>query len=303
MRVFLSDDYYCEQSFEISKFNHIIGGNGMGKTRLLNALKNGFESKTKDFLIDGLKVSKDDYTVYYIGDTDSLYNEKSFGTKSFLRKDLKNEIASIDENNLTCLKEKLNTLSDEIDGILSCVNIGDVRVNFEANILDLILKNTRISINDCPLEYLSYSRKRIEYIKMIVNIIDRYINPAVLLIDEPFINLSSKKSKELLDYLENNLKDINVIVFLASSSAHNECWNPIYVLKNEVKNVLVSDEDVYKLIAKVQNCSLDDAIYYTSIEELELYKNENLLIPELELKFVNTSENILNFSDFIKHIE
>lgn len=302
MRAYIDNENYIDISIELKKFNYIRGFNGSGKTKLLDYFKNAFEAKEKGFLLDGNKISKGDYDVYYVGEHDDLDIESVLGAKSYLKQDLKNSIASLEDSEKDRIENYINSLVKLINDSIQDVRIGDISVEMNLNLNDLIMKNSIVKNSGYAVDKLPNTIKRTEYINMMIKLIKRYKKPCVLLIDEVFMNLSFVNRQNMINNLYNELADENVIVIVTGSGNDIMNFNSIFVFENEIKNLIIDDMTFKKLIAIKEKCSIEDVEKYFLDEELsdiklKIYRELNIID-----RFVNKNGEFNNFSEFYEYL-
>lgn len=295
MRLFIDSERYDQVSIEIKRLNHIIGPNRSGKTSFLNVLRSCFEGKEKNCLLDGNKIGKEDFDVYYVGETEDLGAEKTLGTKSLLKKEIKNEFASQEDENDGLVK-MVAELIEALNKQLSHIRVGDVSVKTDLDLLNIVMKNAVIVSGETELDNMSYTERRERYIDMQIDMATRYKKPSVLLIDEPFLGMAKASVAKMIRHIINTNEEL--IVFIASSNECFEGLSPIYVLGSDIRKDLLDDDMIFKIISLEQGCTFEDAKTFTDDEDIFFYKQKFIKKYQIESMFINCDDGIRTFDEF-----
>ena len=302
MRLFFNENENLGFSLELQKCNQIIGANNSGKTRTLNFLKQVFEGKDKNCLLNGNLFSKDDYFIFYISEEDNILLEKGLGTKSLLKPELKRALVDYDyikqENDFAAIVVSFNEYFNQT------LSFGNLVVKLDVKIEDLLSKFLTVEFKGENIEKLSFTQKRLLYYELIFDLASKQSMPICILIDEPFLGLSIKGKHALVKMLTERMNILNEdsILFIASSEPFYGGFNCIYIQNEILRNDLIYEEDWYRIYAKIHKCSLSDAKEYVFEEEIEEFKNKIKQYYDFELMFINRDENIVDYDDFIAFI-
>ncbi|MDR3214895.1 MAG: hypothetical protein LBT75_01275 [Bacilli bacterium] len=287
MNIIFNTNEFGEQSFETSKINYFFSYNNSGKTLFSNIINNGFSGiMKKSFIYNGEIINKDDFIIYYIGDLDTMENEKNLNSKSLIKNSLDFALDTLEEDTLI----KLNNLTSELNVIINdCIisnieTIAGIQLKVSFDFDKLINKNSFFTINDNELSITSFSVKRTKYFNLILNEIKRNKVKTVLIIDELFLGLDDRNSQSVLNQLIDLGVTENCLIFFTGSKifTNNNNINILFLNDNKI-NSFRDDFIKLKMVAEFEDISIDDCKRFYYDEEVEKIINKNQLI-ELKMK-------------------
>lgn len=301
--MYLNDKRFKNISINADRFNVVLAPNGRGKSSFLMCLRNAYDGKLNNsFIIDGNPVEKDQYMTFYIGETDSLDNEKNLTSKSYLKAELTNVIKDLEDEEKNELQVALDNLMRLVRSIIETQISDGSGLMFEADLKDFLSDNASVKYNGIPLPMLSFTEKRFAYIKLVIKRIKELKRPCVLFVDEPFLGLGKKQRSDMEEYFIETLKNEDVILYISSSEVINEMYSRIYVLNEQASNTLLEDDHYYQMIAIKEQCTAADAFEFTSDEELTRFRTELENIVRIEELFLQSSDKCNSFEDFHRFV-
>lgn len=259
-----------EYDLNIDKISEVMSPNSGGKTTFLNFLKDGFEGKLKaKFIVNGNVVEKDDYKVFFIGDLASLDIEASITTKSIYRSLIDQNLDFLDDELCNDINEALINLENSINNF--AFDFGEDYYNFSAefkiDLKNLISKNTSIVFENERFDDLSFTKKRLGYIKLIIDTIKIVNQPSVLLIDEYDLALSDYEFQKFCAQLFLLVNNYDLHIIVSTSKYHGLQTRSIFLRKNFIKNELVSFNCLCSLYCFLNGIELMDFYEYYNLEE------------------------------------
>lgn len=134
--------------FKFSRVNLLFGYSFSGKTFSLERLKNIFNGKSKDTLVNGTEVISDEYNVFFLQTNDSITSHLKVSSKSLLKqlllnldfvKDLHNKYTNI----YVELQNLKITLQNELSKFLPNISVD---IDEKNDCLDFFLQNIEFSL-------------------------------------------------------------------------------------------------------------------------------------------------------------
>lgn len=285
-----------DQFINSEGINYFLGANQSGKTYILELLKDGFTGQNKNFLIDGLPISKNDYNIIYFDDTTDFSNEFKFTKNNNFRKLIyDNILQELDEDNIL---EKVNNIFNKIDDKVN--NYLDLKINSKSdnnikfdieidNINDIVDKFTNIYIDNYILneDNIPRSTRRKLIYELLLLKLDENDKPNIVIIDNFDLYLDYENTGKIIRLIEKYVSSNDNTHFFLSSS------NNIYELiknKNSIfhtkDNKIIKINDLKSIIedALIKEAYINDKENDKNIEE---YRNNNaiLYIDEIDNKY------------------
>ncbi len=313
-----------ESYLEFNKICLIFGANNSGKSTVLFNIKNYIENGSNNILIDGNKVSKNDYKVVYFDEESDFNNEFKFTKTNLFRSIIYDDILKkVNEEKI--LKE-INNLFDVIDtkvnkyihSKLSKFDIDDLY--FDTNFTDIskvIEKFTDIYFNDFLLTSNNIPKniKRILIYQLLFLTLENNINEdTIVIIDNFDVYLDYENTIEIINLLSKYSKKYDNVHFILST--HKNIYNllndnfAIYKMTNNSTLINYKEQSLIKEYLSKQNYveSKSKLVYEAFKEKNKVVVNDddinytykNLLLPNKEKLgnlLINCNLEILNINN------
>ncbi len=295
---------------------YLLGSNQCGKSYVLSILKNGFNGKNKDFLVNNLLVDKNKFNVIYYDDTTDFNEEFKFTKTNLFRELIYSSV--LNNINETKLLKDVNDLFDRVD--VKVNQYLDINVNkkqeekmiFDIDITDvneIIDKFTNIYVDNFLIKDANIPRSTKR--KLIYNLLLFELNKKkdlenIVLIDNFDLYLDIENTNKIISMLnEYHKKNSNTYFFLTSN---NNIFNLVenkkdiyHVYYNGVTHIFDFDEIIQKSLLKVyyeesdcNECFEDFCIKNTILfsEEIEQRKKEIICNYQSEIGKLYVSSKV-----------
>lgn len=304
MRMLMNTHYFHNVAVKLDNINQIIGPNGSGKSYFCRSIAEGFEGKlNKQFIMNGQEVTKHDYAVYHIKDTDTIEIEKSFSAKSLLKEKLIFNFETLEPHVVATLNNDIQSLEQAIQtSILNSMDGYMAEIKLKLQLQELVLKNINLEFQQESVDLLPLSKKRLLYIDMLIKHIKQLNQPTILIIDDIHFALSEYEQQRLIDDLKQWSEQKDVIIFISSSYIYKNI-NKLYVYKHALKNDIISNDELLKYIASNKHATIEEVKEYYHDDEIVKFIEdinlmaliENYFLSDMKLEISNNYKKLLNF--------
>lgn len=279
---------------DLKNITYILGPNQSGKSFILNFLKDCFEGKNKDFTVNGCCVSKGEFEVIFLKDSDSFETQFKFAKTNIFKELIYNDILlKTNEKKILYEVNKIfNVIDDKVNKVLNYKinkNLNE-KISFDIeidNIDTIIDKFTNIYINDYLLheDEIPRSVKR----KLIYNLLffrldfikDKSI---IVLIDDFDLFLDRNNTIEIINKLSKKFNNCNMDIHFIMTTSNN-----IYDLIEDKRSIFhISKNKLYK--SPNFNDIIEKAIFLAN------YNNDLDLVSDIKFNdyFLNNRNLISN---------
>lgn len=290
------------QFINSSGINYFLGGNQSGKTCILELLKERFEAQNKDFLVEGVQISKNEYNVIYFDDSTDFSNEFKFTKNNNFRKLIyDNILKELDEDNIL---EKVNNIFDKIDNEVN--NYLDIKINSKSdnnikfdieinNINDIVDKFTNIYIDNYILneDNIPRSTKRKLIYELLLLKLDSSDKTNIVIIDNFDLYLDYNNTRKIIKLIEKySIENKDTHFFLSSSNNIYELIKDKSTIFHIVNNRITRINNI-KLIIEEALIRKDFVKNSNVKNNFEEYKSKNsiLYIDEIDNKYNEIIKN------------
>ncbi|WP_073508312.1 hypothetical protein [Streptobacillus notomytis] len=257
--------YFKDEYSNFSFDNHIFiaGGNGSGKTMMYNHILSGFDGKEKDmFLVDGLKVKKNQFFSLGISRDNTLDEEIKLSSKTYIISRLESFREYVSEEKIkNSMFEYFSSIKKLIETELFSIPNFNLEFDFD-KISSNIFKAIEYKIDNINFSELSTSEKVDIQLEMYLNRLVSVNDNTVLLIDDFDSMYTKSKFFEKLSFILSKTKKFNTkcIFFLKNEDI-------VYDLVSNGHKVLFIDNN--KLVELPSYINFIDEIYLYSEKEIE----------------------------------
>lgn len=275
----------------------IFSANGNGKSLLLKHLENGINGKLNStFLIDSLKVKKDDYsTIFFDEETDFNSEFKFTNTNAF-----RNAIYNSLEHSINSAKilSELNSVLDKIDTETNKYINSNIHNFFKENIeFDINIRNLDQIINKFTDIYvdglssnnqISKSKKRLLIYQLLLLNQIKSDMVTYILIDDFDLYLDTENSIKILKFISDMSNKFNCHFILTTS-------NPV------IYSFMDDNYTCYKIATDSTLIKLDDRMITSIIKDYIILKEFNNQSEEKDFaKFSSNYYNLITNDDIKK---
>ncbi|CAM3086506.1 hypothetical protein [Streptobacillus ratti] len=256
--------YFRDEYSNFSFDNHIFiaGGNGTGKTSMYNYILSGFDGKEKDmFLVDGLKIKKNQFVALGISRDNTLDEEIKLSSKTYIISRLETFREYVNEENVrSSMIEYFNSIKKLIEKEIFSIPNFNLEFDFD-KINSSIFKSIEYKIDNINFSELSTSEKVDIQLEMYLNRLISVNDNTILLIDDFDSIYTKSKFFEKVSYISSKINDFNT-----------KC---IFFVKNEdIVYKLVRDG--HKVLFIDNNKLVELPRYINFIDGVDLYSEKEI---------------------------